>query len=344
MQPYSEVVSSDWTAADIDLAAAQRRLVGRVHQTPLLHSRLLDRSAGVQLWLKAETFQRSGSFKARGAFNAALAGLDAGDHRGLLAVSSGNHGQAVALAAQELGLSATVIMPEDSSPAKFLAVAAYGATVVSDGVTATNREEIAADLARRSQLRMIHPHNDPLVIAGQSTVAGEIADQLASYRVHPSAVVVPVGGGGLLAGVCLALERSLPGVEVVGVEPASGDDAARSLAAGHLVTLETPPVTAADGARTLHLGSLCWEVIRKRVSRIVSVSDQDIAEAVWWLWTRTKLVVEPTGAMSVAAVLAAARGGQDPIVKDGSSVVCILSGGNCLPDQIEVLTGLRAQT
>ncbi len=337
-------MSSGLTAADIDLAAAQRRLVGRVHRTPLLHSRLLDQRADLQLWLKAETFQRGGSFKARGAFNSALAGLEAGDHRGLLAVSSGNHGQAVALAASELGLSATVVMPEDSSPVKLLAVAAYGATVVSAGVTATNREEIAADLARRSRLRMVHPHNDPLVIAGQSTVGVEIADQVASHPVRPSTVLVPVGGGGLLAGVCLALERTLPGVEIVGVEPASGDDAARSLAAGHLVTLGTAPVTAADGARTLHLGSLCWEVVRNRVSRIVTVSDEDIAEAVWWLWTRTKLVVEPTGAMSVAALLAAARGGQNPLVKDGSAVVCILSGGNCLPDQIQELTSFRART
>jgi threonine dehydratase len=292
--------------------------------------------------LKAETFQRSGSFKARGAFNAALAGVEAGDRSRLLAVSSGNHGQAVALAAQELGLGATVVMPEDSNPAKLLAVAAYGATVVSSGVTARNREEIAADLAGRSGLRMVHPHNDPLVIAGQSTVADEIVEQLAARKVAPSTVVVPVGGGGLLAGVCLALERRLPGVEVVGVEPAAGDDAARSLREGRLVSLEAAPVTAADGARTLHLGSLCWEVIRERVRRIVTVTDGDIAEAVWWLWTRSKLVVEPTGAMSVAALLAAADGRQPPLAQAGSGVVCILSGGNCLPDQIDHLIGARA--
>lgn len=334
-------MSSAWTVNDIDLAAARQRLQGRVHRTPLVHSRLLDQKAGLQLWLKAETFQRSGSFKARGAFNATLAALEVGDRRGLLAVSSGNHGQAVALAARELGLSATVIMPEDSSPVKLLAVAAYGANVVTSGVTAANREEIAADLAHKSGLRMIHPHNDPLVIAGQSTVAQEIADQIAERGVHPTTVVVPLGGGGLLAGVCLALEKRLPGVEIIGVEPATGDDGARSLREGRLISLESVPLTAADGARTLHLGSLCWEVIRDRVTRIVTVSDRDIAEAIWWLWTRPKLVVEPTGAMAVAAVLAAARGEQSPLATQGADVICVLSGGNCLPDQVSRLTDLR---
>ncbi len=334
-------MSSGWSVADIDLAAARLRLRGRVYRTPLLRSRLLDQSAGLQLWLKAETFQRSGSFKARGAFNAALAALEAGDRRGLLAVSSGNHGQAVALAARELGLSATVIMPQDSSAVKLLAVAAYGATVVTTGVTAANREQMAADLASEHDLRMIHPHNDPLVIAGQSTVAQEIADQVADQSLRPTTVVVPVGGGGLLAGVCLALEQRLPEVEIVGVEPEAGDDGARSLREGRLVSLDTVPVTAADGARTLHLGSLCWEVIQRRVSRIVTVTDRDIGEAVWWLWTRAKLVVEPTGAMSVAAALAAARGAQAPLAEGGSGVVCILSGGNCLPDQVAGLADLR---
>jgi threonine dehydratase len=324
--------------AEIDLERAGQRLSGRVHTTPLLHSSSLDRRAGARLWLKAESFQRSGSFKARGAFNALLAGIEAGDRRGVLAVSSGNHGQAVALAAAELGLPATVVMPEGSSPVKVAAVAAYGATVVTEGVTGLNREEVARSLAAELDLRLVHPHDDPWVIAGQSTVATELVAQAARAGFSLGPVLVPVGGGGLLSGVCLALERSQPGAVVIGVEPALGDDAKRSLEMGRLVTLDRTPATVADGARTLHLGGLCWEVIRQRVDRIVTVTEAEIAEACWWLWSRCKLVVEPTGALTVAAALRARRDpsglGLPSEPGDPLDLVCILSGGNCTPDQI----------
>ncbi|MDA8331199.1 MAG: threonine/serine dehydratase [Candidatus Dormibacteraeota bacterium] len=331
--------------ASIDLAAARRRIQGRVHKTPLLHSTSLDQRASVQLWLKAESFQRGGSFKTRGAFNALLSGLEQGDHGGILAVSSGNHGQAVALAARELGLAATVVMPQGASSVKVAAVRGYGAEVVTDGVTGENREDVAAELAATRGLRPVHPHNDELVIAGQSTVAAELVEQCAANGFRPDLVLVPVGGGGLLAGVALAVGEALPGVPVVGVEPAVANDGQQSLAQGRLVYLPGTPATAADGARTLHLGQICWDVIRARVERIVTVSESEIAAACWWLWTRCKLVVEPTGAMTTAAALRLAghpeEFGLGGPLSPTAKVVCIVSGGNCTPDQIAAL--LREQ-
>lgn len=321
-----------WPLSEADLQAARNRLSGRIHRTPLLHSRLLDERAGRRLWLKAESLQRSGSFKIRGAFNNLLAALETGDRRPVLALSSGNHGQAVALAARELGLAATVVMPEGSSPAKISAVKGYGAAVVTEGVSQLNREEVAAAIAAEGDMRLVHPHNDPLVIAGQASLAFELSDQLAEAGLRPAAVLAPLGGGGLLSGLLLGGAVSMPGVAVLGVEPRSGNDGELSLATGELVTLPAPPETAADGVRTLHLGSLCWEVIRNRASGVVSVTEQELAEAAVWLFTRVRIVVEPTGALAVAALIGAAA--QREELPQGGDVVCVLSGGNCLPSQL----------
>ena len=327
-----------WPLAPYDLEAASHRLEAWVHRTPMFRSRLLEERVGRPVWLKAENLQRSGSFKARGAFNAVLAGLEAGDRRGVLAVSSGNHGQAVAMAAGELGLSATVVMPENSSPVKISAVRAYGARVVSDGVTGQNREQVAADIAARDGLRLIHPHNDPLVMAGQSTVALELAEQLAEVGAEPRAILAPLGGGGLLAGLCLGAAIRLPEVAVLGVEPEIADDGARSFHSGELVTLSGVPQTAADGVRTLHLGQRCWEVIRAQAGGVLTVSEEELAEAAFWLFTRLKLVVEPTGALALAALLR-----RRPEIPAGAGTVCILSGGNCLPQQLADFTARPSQ-
>ncbi|MGH7643435.1 MAG: threonine/serine dehydratase [Candidatus Dormibacteria bacterium] len=325
--------------AKLDIESALERLSGRVHRTPLLHSRLLDDAAGARLWLKAENFQRAGSFKTRGAFNAALVGLESGDNRGLAALSSGNHGQAVALAASELGLTAVVVMAEGSSPVKIAAVRGYGAEVISRGVSISNREEIAVNLAAERGLRLIHPHDDPHVISGQATVGCELAVQLRSRGVEEPVVLVPLGGGGLLSGILLALRRWLPKATIVGVEPELGNDGVLSLASGRRVTLPVAPATVADGAATLRLGALCWEIIRQEVDEIVTVSERQIGEACWWLWSRCKQVVEPTGAMTTAAALGGVgsfastnrtgSGGSSP-----RDLVCLISGGNCLPNQI----------
>jgi len=327
----------------IDVDAALRRLGDRVHHTPLLHSRLLDREVGARLWLKAENFQRAGSFKARGAFNAALVGVEAGDPRGLLAISSGNHGQAVALAAAELGLPAVVVMSEGSSPVKIAAIRGYRAEVVTQGVTMSNREQIATELAAARGLRVVHPHDDPHVISGQATVGCELAAQLGSLGIEAPLVLVPLGGGGLLSGTVIALKRLLPRARVVGVEPAASNDGALSLASGSRVTLSEAPRTVADGAATMRLGAICWEIIKAEVEEIVTVSDRQIGAASWWLWTRCKLVVEPTGALGVAAALAAV--GSLASLRDSdpstypSEIVCVVSGGNCLPSQISDLVG-----
>jgi threonine dehydratase len=300
---------------------------------------LLDQAVGARVWLKAETFQRSGSFKARGAFNAALVGLEGGDLRGLAAFSSGNHGQAVALAASELGLAATVVMPATSSLVKIAAVRGYGATVVTEGVTLLNRELVAAREAAEGDLILIHPHDDPQVIAGQATAGVELAQQSLDRGVEAPVVLVPVGGGGLISGVAAALSRWLPQARIVGVEPATGNDAQQSLRAGRLIELNAPPLTSADGAATLRLGQLPWQIIQDQIGEIVTVSERQIAEACWWLWSRCKLVVEPTGAMTVAAALA----GVGSLSRDGgtkpSEIICFLSGGNCLPAQIASLVG-----
>ncbi|HEY6538125.1 MAG TPA: pyridoxal-phosphate dependent enzyme [Candidatus Dormibacteraeota bacterium] len=329
-------MSSPSEALDrIDVDQAVLRLRDRVHRTPLLHSRLLDQEVGGRVWLKAENFQRAGSFKSRGAFNATLVGLEAGDRRGLVALSSGNHGQALALAAAELGLPAVVVMAETSAPVKVAAVQAYGAEVISQGVTVANREEIAARIAAERGFRLVHPHDDADVISGQATVGVELAEQVRSRGLERPTVLVPLGGGGLLAGVAIAVHRWLPGARVVGVEPEAGNDGYLSLTSGTRVTLAQAPVTVADGAATLRLGALCWEVIKAEVADIVTVSDRQIAGACWWLWSRTKLVVEPTGAMAVAAALAGLAAAPE--------LVCVLSGGNCLPKQIADLTANESQ-
>lgn len=319
----------------IDLEGAIRRLRGRVHTTPLLHSRLLDEAAGARVWLKAENLQRTGSFKARGAFNASLRGIEVGDTRGLLALSSGNHGQAVALAAAELGLAATVVMASGSSPVKIAAVRGYGAEVVTDGVTLGNRERVAAKLAQDRQLRLVHPHDDADVISGQATVGAELATQARALGLDAPLVLVPVGGGGLISGISLAVRRWLPQARVVGVEPELADDAAQSLRAGRLISLRAPPLTAADGVATLCLGQLPWRIIQEEVSEIVTVTEQELGLACWWLWSRCKLVVEPTGALAVAAALSR-PGGRFALPDSAAanrpdSIICVLSGGNCLP-------------
>lgn len=325
-------MAQPWPLSDSDLLAARNRLSGRIHRTPLLHSRLLDERAGRRLWLKAESLQRSGSFKIRGAFNNLLAALEVGDRRPVIALSSGNHGQAVALAARELGLAATVVMPEGSSPAKVSAVRGYGAAVVTEGVNQLNREEVAATIAAEGDMRLVHPHNDPLVIAGQASLAFELSDQLSDAGLHPAALLAPLGGGGLLSGLLLGGAVAMPQVAVLGVEPRSGNDGERSLASGQLVSLSAPPETAADGVRTLHLGALCWEVIRERAAGVLSVTEPELADASWWLFTRTRIVVEPTGALAVAAVLGEARA-RSELPAEGD-LVCLLSGGNCLPAQL----------
>ncbi|MGH7610722.1 MAG: threonine ammonia-lyase [Candidatus Dormibacteria bacterium] len=327
----------------LDLPSARRRLKGRVHRTPLLHSTQIDLKVGRRVWFKAECLQRTGSFKIRGALNAALHGWEAGDRRGLACVSSGNHGQAVAVAARELGLPALVVMSGDSSELKATAIRGYGAEVYTEGVTVQNREEVCQALASERGLRFVHPHDDQEVMAGQATVAQELVEQLREHEVEAEAVLIPVGGGGLLAGMVTTLTQQLPQTTVIGVEPSAGDDGLRSLRQGELVTLAATPDTLADGARTVRLGTGCWEIIRSLQPVLATVDEGALARSCWWLWTRTKLMVEPTGALTLAALLAPPAASSRALPDRGGDVVCVVSGGNLDPAQVPTILELASR-
>jgi len=298
-----------------DVQAAARRLDGVAHRTPVFTSRTLDSLAGASVHLKAECFQRGGAFKFRGAFNK-MSSLDEDALvRGVLAYSSGNHAQAVAIAATLLGTRATILMPEDAPVAKSEATRGYGAEILSYDRWTESREEIGAGLAEERGLALVKPYDDPLVMAGQGTVALELLEEVPELDV----LVAPVGGGGLIAG-CSTVTKSLrPGARVVGVEPKAGDDTARSLASGERVRIEVPP-TIADGLQATQPGELTFAVNRERVDEIVSVSDAEIVDAMTFLFDRMKLVVEPSGAVGVAALLAGRVRGEH--------VGVVVSGGN----------------
>jgi threonine dehydratase len=305
-----------------DVALALERIRGVAHRTPVVTSRTL----GENVFLKAECFQRTGSFKFRGAYNK-LASLPAG--RDVIAYSSGNHAQAVALAAGLRGIRATIVMPEDAPAAKLEATRGYGAEVVTYDRWTESREEIGARLAAERDLELVKPYDDPLIMAGQGTVALEL---LAAVQ-ELDALVVPVSGGGLIAGCATVVKAMLPGARVIGVEPAAGDDHARSRAAGDRVRVEIPR-TIADGLGAPEPGELTWQVNRELVDDFVSVSDDELVEAMAFLFDRLKIVVEPSGAAGVAALLH----GRIP----GRRVAVVLSGGNVGAARFAELVGQAA--
>jgi threonine dehydratase len=300
--------------AEVEAAAA--RIAGRVRRTPVLTSRLLDRELGCQVVAKAEHLQRIGAFKARGAFNALLALDEARRARGVIAVSSGNHGQAVALAAAETGGRAVVVMPEGANPAKVAATRGYGAEVITAGVTASSREAVVRRLAEERGLHLVHPFDDLDVMAGQGTAALELLEEVGGLDV----VLVPVGGGGLISGTAAAVKGRSPGTRVVGVEPASAADAQASLAAGRRVALPHAPATIADGVRSLCVGERPFEVMRRLVDEIVTVTEDELRDALAVAWSRTKQLIEPTAALPLAAL----RSGAVRARRAG----VILTGGN----------------
>ena len=292
-----------------DVQAAAQRIAGVAHRTPVLTSRTL----GDDVFLKAECYQRTGAFKFRGAYNK-LATLPEG--RDVIAFSSGNHAQAVALAARLQGRAATIVMPEDAPAAKLEATRGYGAEVVTYDRWTESREEIGARLAEERGLELVKPYDDALIMAGQGTAALELLEDVAELDV----LVVPVSGGGLIAGCATAVKALRPGARVVGVEPAAGDDHARSQAAGERVGVDIPR-TIADGLGAPIPGELTWQVNRELVDDFVSVSDEEMVEAMTFLFDRLKVVVEPSGAVGVAALL------QGRITRAGR-IGIVLSGGN----------------
>jgi threonine dehydratase len=303
--------------APADIDRARLRLEGVAHRTPVFTSRTLDELVGAEVLLKAENLQRVGAFKFRGAYNK-LASLTADERgRGVAAVSSGNHAQAVALAAKLHGARATILMPADAAPSKLAATRSYGAEVIEFDRYADARDDLLAELAAERALVVVHPFDDPEVMAGQGTVAFELAEQAP----HLDLFVCPVSGGGLIAGCATALAAASPETRVVGVEPAAGDDMRRSLAAGRRVRIDVPR-TIADGLQVDMPGELTFAVARERVEAVVTVTDDEIRSAMRFLFARLKLVAEPSGAAALAALMA----GRIPDARGRVGVV--LSGGN----------------
>jgi threonine dehydratase len=309
-----------------DVRRAASRLDGVAHRTPVLTSRTLDERLGARLFLKSETFQRGGAFKFRGAYNT-VSSLDAETlARGVCTVSSGNHAQAVTLAAGLCGTRAVILMPDDAPALKRAATEGYGAEVVGFDRYRDDREQLISELAAERGLALVHPYDNPLVMAGQGTVALELLEQVGPLDV----VVVPVGGGGLISGVSTVCAALAPGTRVIGVEPAASDDVARSLASGRRERV-TVGRTIADGQQTDMPGELTWPIIQALVDEVVTVSDEQIVAAMRFLFERSKLVVEPSGACALAALLAGT------VRCAGSRVGVVLSGGNIGADAFAAL-------
>ena len=317
-----------------DIRAAAERLAGHAHRTPVLQSRTLDALTGARVFLKAENLQRMGAFKFRGAFNA-LSQFSADQRRrGVIAFSSGNHAQAIALSARVLGMPSVIVMPQDAPPAKLAATRGYqqgqkGSEVVLYDRYTEDREAIGRRLAQERGMTLIPPYDHPHVMAGQGTAALELIQETGPL----DALLVCVGGGGLISGCAVAAHHLSPGIEVVGVEPEAGNDVQQSLARGEIVRIDTPR-TLADGAQTQACGQLTFAVIRTLVSRIATVSDEQLVRTMRFFAERLKMVVEPTGCLGAAAALEGA------VDVRGKRVGVILSGGNVdLPLYAQLLAG-----
>lgn len=299
-----------------DVLAARDRLRGVAHLTPVMTSSTLNGWLGAEVFFKCENFQRIGAFKFRGAYNAISQLSDEERERGVLTFSSGNHAQAVAKVCQMLGIRAVIVMPDNAPATKRAATEGYGAQVVEYDPTVTTREELAADLAAAHGYTLIPPYDHADVIAGQGTAALELHRQVPGL----DALLVPCGGGGLLSGSAIATKGAAPNCRVIGIEPALADDATRSFRTRELHTIHNPP-TIADGTRTPSLGKLTFPLVLEYVDDMQTVSEESIMEAVRFFFYRMKIVVEPSGALGLAALLSGA-------VNAEGRIGVILSGGN----------------
>lgn len=305
-----------------DVKKAQQEIRGTIHRTPILTSSLLNERCGMEIFLKAEHLQKTGSFKIRGATNAVKQAVADGA-RSITAASSGNHGQAVAYIAGQLGVPAVIVVPEDANRAKVEAIKAYQAEVEYCGLTSADRIPRAKQLAEDNGGVYIPPYDHPAVIAGQGTIGLEILEQLEDVTV----IVVPVGGGGLIGGILSAVKRSKPEVRVIGVEPETADDTFQSLRKGRITSISDTS-TIADGLRTSQPGDLTFPILKDKLDELVLVSEEEIKEAFQFLLERTKQLVEPSGATGLAAVMAGKAG------KANGKVAVVLSGGNVYLHQI----------
>ena len=320
MTPTSESVTTMREPTLEDVRVAAKRLRGVVARTPLLYPETPGTPLAGAMVLKPENLQVTGSFKPRGAYNKMASLAPEGRARGVVAYSSGNHAQGVAYAARLLGVPATVVMPENAIPAKLAATQALGATVVQVGTTSQERLEYAVALAQREDKAIVPAYDDPAIVAGQGTIGLEILEDMQDVR----AVVVCLGGGGMLAGIALAIKSQRPDVRVIGVEPEGAADGQASLRAGHIVTWERIE-TIADGLRATHLGDLPFALISRLVDDIVTVSEEEVRAATLALHRTARLVVEPSGAVAVAALMHGKTG------VEGWHAVATVSGGNVDP-------------
>ena len=294
------------------------RLEGVAHRTPVMTSGAIDNLAGRQLVFKCENLQKVGAFKFRGAWNAVASLSDGEAERGVCTHSSGNHAQALALAAQMRGIAAHIVMPDNVAPIKLNAVEGYGAAITLCEPTLKAREATLAELQRESGAVLVHPYDDARIIAGQGTAALEL---LAQAKLD--AIITPIGGGGLLSGTCIATRGTAPEVVLYGAEPAGADDAAQSLASGELVP-QLAPDTICDGLLT-SLGKLTWPILRDHLAAIITVDDDAVRQAMRLLWEQLELLVEPSGAVGLAAALS------PDFQSDAQRVGIILTGGNVDP-------------
>ncbi|KVO83282.1 serine dehydratase [Burkholderia ubonensis] len=303
------------TFADVEAAAT--RIADIAHRTPVHTSRTLNQLIGAEVFVKCENFQRMGAFKFRGAFNALSKFSPEQRKAGVVAFSSGNHAQGIALSAQILGIPATIVMPHDAPASKIAATKGYGADVVVYDRYAEDREAIGRRLADEQGLTLIPPYDHPDVLAGQGTAAKELFDEVGAL----DALFVPMGGGGLLSGTALSTRALAPQCELYGVEPEAGNDGQRSLRSGQIVHIDTPK-TIADGAQTQHIGNYTFAIIKRDVNDILTASDADLVNAMKFFATRMKMIVEPTGCLGLAAALNAKES------LKGKRVGIIVSGGN----------------
>ena len=309
-----------------DVVSAAQLIEGHAHHTPVFTSSTIDRETGAQFFFKCENFQRIGAFKFRGAFNALSRFNDEQKKRGVLAFSSGNHAQAIALAAKLLGISATIIMPEDAPAAKLEATRGYGAKVVTYNRYTEDRDALSKKLADEGGLTLIPPFNHPDIIAGQGTATKELIEEVGQL----DALFVCLGGGGLLAGSALAAKALSPSCHVYGVEPQAGNDGQQSFRSGKIVHIDVPK-TLADGAQTQALGDMTFAVIRDTVRDILAVSDDELVQGMKFFASRMKMIVEPTGCLAFAGALQMA-----PMLK-GKRIGVIVSGGNVDLDKFAAL-------
>ncbi|MTW10957.1 threo-3-hydroxy-L-aspartate ammonia-lyase [Pseudoduganella eburnea] len=300
-----------------DIVAAAGRIEGHAHRTPVLTSRTANQELGAEIFFKAENLQRMGAFKFRGGFNALSRFSEAQRKAGVVAFSSGNHAQAIALSAKILGIPATIIMPEDAPASKIAATRGYGGNVVTYDRYKEDREAIGRRLAEEKGMTLIPPYDHADVIAGQGTAAKELFEEVGEL----DAFFVCLGGGGLLSGSALATRALSPKCKLYGVEPEAGNDGQQSFRSGSIVHIDTPK-TIADGAQTQHLGSLTFPIIQRDVDDILTVGDAELVEAMRFFAARMKIVVEPTGCLGFAA----ARKMKDQL--RGKRVGVLISGGN----------------